>query len=448
MKKLSLKARITLWYTSIVTLVLICVFALLVISIDGYTKASLQKTLKEEVLEACEEINRKGIDTIYTQGFEFYDDGVELVIFNKNNKVLGGKIPHDVFENKSKYSVYGVINKIQGNFNTWYIYDGLTNVDDIYIRGYTSITSAQLMSIYMLKIFMYLMPVLIIFAALVGYFIVKRTLKPIDQIINTAKDISSGNDLSKRINIGNNKGDEISGIANTFDDMFSRLETSFENEKKFTSDASHELRTPISVIMASCDYALFEGSKEEQKEALEIISKQSKKLSILVSQLLMFSRMDHNNINIEKEKIELCELIGAVCDEMNIKAKEKNINIFFDIKDDMFIYADASLMMRVFVNLISNAIKYGKENGYIKINALENDEKLILSVEDNGIGIDENHLDKIWNRFYQVNSSRDDENSLGLGLSMVKSIVELHDGIIEVESKKDIGTKFKIIFKN
>ena len=161
----------------------------------------------------------------------------------------------------------------------------------------------------------------------------------------------------------------------------------------------------------------------------------------------MFTRFDFNRIKIQREKINLNELIESVLEEMNIKAEDKNIKLNMDIKEDINIYSDTVLIMRVFINLVSNAIKYGKENGYVNINAYQTDNEVICSVEDNGIGISSENIDKILNRFYQVNPSRDNENSLGLGLSMVKTIIEKMGGKITVTSKENIGTTFTIILK-
>ena len=122
---------------------------------------------------------------------------------------------------------------------------------------------------------------------------------------------------------------------------------------------------------------MYEGSEEEQREALEIIKKQGEKLSFLISQLLMFTRFDFNRIKIQREKINLNELIESVLEEMEIKAEDKNIKLNMDIKDDINIYSDTVLIMRIFINLVSNAIKYGKENGYVNIKASQTNKEVI-----------------------------------------------------------------------
>lgn len=442
MRNLSLKTKLNFWYIFVIALILIFTFVFLSVSMDGFTNVTLKQTLQNEINECVQEINEEGYEEIFDDDFEFYKDGVEIAIY-KNDKLLRGNVPSDI--NNASYN--DGVNEYDGESNNWYVYDKMTNIDGVFVRGYMSISTLQTLSTFMMTIFIVLIPIILIVSSVVGYFITKRTLSPIDKIVDTAVNISNGDDLSKRINLKTKSKNEISIMASTFDEMFERLETSFENEKKFTSDASHELRTPVSVILASCDYALYEGSEKEQKEALKLIKEQGEKLSSLISQLLMFTRFDFNRIKIQREKINLNELIESVLEEMNIKAADKNIKLNMDIKEDINIYSDTVLIMRVFINLVSNAIKYGKENGYVNINAYQTDKEVICTVEDNGIGISSENIDKIWNRFYQVNPSRDNENSLGLGLSMVKTIIEKMGGKINVTSKENVGTTFKIILK-
>ncbi|WP_290773518.1 HAMP domain-containing sensor histidine kinase [Anaerofustis sp.] len=445
MKNLSLKTKLNFWYIFVIALILISTLVFLSISMGGFTNITLKQTLQEEINECVEDINDEGFEEIYDDDFEFYKDGVEIAIY-QNGDLFRGNVPSDIDLKHLSYS--DGFNEYKGNSNNWYVYDKMTNIDEVFIRGYMSISTIETFNTFIIKIFIIIIPILLIISALVGYFITKRTLSPIDKIVDTAINISNGNDLSRRINLNDDSKNEINLMAKTFDEMFERLETSFENEKKFTSDASHELRTPVSVILASCDYALYEGSEKEQKEALNLIKEQGEKLSSLISQLLMFTRFDFNRIKIQKEKINLKELVESVCEEMEIKAKEKNIVLNSKINENINICSDTVLLMRVFINLISNAIKYGKDNGYVNITSYKENDHVVCIVEDNGIGINSENINKIWNRFYQVNPSRDNENSLGLGLSMVKTIIEKLDGSISVSSKENVGTKFKIILKN
>ena len=264
----------------------------------------------------------------------------------------------------------------------------------------------------------------------------------------TTKRISSQNDLKTRINLGKGR-DEVYQLANTFDHMLDRLEDAFENEKRFTSDVSHELRTPVSVILTQCEYSLKEDlSTEEMKERFSLILEQSRKMSTLISQLLRLARTEQQQQQLHFETVNLSELAQIIVEEQSDEAAKRNITLKTDIMPDILMLADETMMMRLFINLISNSITYGKIGGETLVSLKSNGNRILGSITDNGIGIAENQLEKIWMRFYQVDPSRTSgkEHGAGLGLPMVKWIVEAHGGKISVKSKLGIGSTFTFEF--
>ena len=227
--------------------------------------------------------------------------------------------------------------------------------------------------------------------------------------------------------------------------MFDKLQKSFENEVQFTSDVSHELRTPISVIMTQSEYGKdIEMTPEEAKHTFNIIFKESKKMSQLVSQLLTLVRIDKGHLKLNLENIDIGELLEISLETQQINANKKNINFITNIEENIFTFIDEIMILRAFNNIISNAIFYGKENGFVKISLKKENNKIFITFEDNGIGISKENLDKIWIRFFQADSSRTTDNS-GLGLPMVKGIIEAHNGNISVTSELGKGTTFSII---
>ena len=227
--------------------------------------------------------------------------------------------------------------------------------------------------------------------------------------------------------------------------MFDKLQKSFENEVQFTSDVSHELRTPISVIMTQSEYGKdIEMTPEEAKHTFNIIFKESKKMSQLVSQLLTLVRIDKGHLKLNLENIDIGELLEISLETQQINANKKNINFITNIEENIFTFIDEIMILRAFNNIISNAIFYGKENGFLKISLKKENNKIFITFEDNGIGISKENLDKIWIRFFQADSSRTTDNS-GLGLPMVKGIIEAHNGNISVTSELGKGTTFSII---
>jgi len=258
--------------------------------------------------------------------------------------------------------------------------------------------------------------------------------------------IRKGQDLTSRVGLENRPNDEVHQLSNIFDEMLNRLQASFENEKQFIFDASHELKTPIAVIISYCEYLLSQDNlSEKAREEIGTILQQAKKMSRLISQLLLLSKAEYI---LQIERVNMSDLLEVIVEEQQIFAEEKGITLHTDIAKDLLIEADETMMIRVFINLLKNAITYGKADGNIYIELKEDENCLHGTLRDDGIGIRAEHLEKIWNRFYQVETSRNTKKTsgMGLGLSMVKWIVEAHHGSIKVESTWGEGTTFSFIF--
>ncbi len=314
----------------------------------------------------------------------------------------------------------------------------------IYIRAICPAEDVKTVFTNVGKSAVYIFPFFVIIAAVGAYIISKKTVAPIEKITESAHEISTGNDLSKRLET-EKAPREISNLADTFNGMFERLHTSFENEKRFTSDASHELRTPLAVIKAECEYALSENADDEERiQALESVEEQADKMASLVSSLLSVTRAEQGLSRFTLEEANLSELIEGVCNKFKTS---KSIELITDIDNDIIISLNNTLMTQLFENLLSNADKYGRENGVINVKLYSEDDKAVLSVRDNGIGISEADLPKIWNRFYRADASRSETEGFGLGLALVKKIAEIHSAECIAESEIDKFTEIKIIFK-
>ncbi len=314
----------------------------------------------------------------------------------------------------------------------------------IYIRAICPSDDAVTVFDTVAKSAVYLLPFFIIIAAVGAYLISKKAVSPIEKITESAHEISTGNDLSKRLKT-DKAPYEISNLADTFNEMFERLQTSFENEKRFTSDASHELRTPLAVIKAECEYALSKNADNEERiQALESVEEQADKMTSLVSSLLSVTRAEQGQSRFTLEKANLGALVGEICDKFK---PTKNIKLKTDIEDDIIINMNSSLITQLVENLLTNADKYGRENGVINVKLYSEKDKKVLSVRDNGIGISKEDLPKIWNRFYRADASRSETEGFGLGLALVKKIAEIHSA--ECVAKSEIGefTEISIIFK-
>ena len=441
MKKPSIKLRITLWYTIILSIILILMlFAMTSVSYGLVISESRHK-IEQTVTNFARMIPMRINDSRQTSKFIFFDRGVHIALFDNNRQLIGGFMPYEfadkiVFENdKMLESTYN-----GENFLVYSKKSVMPNGKDISVVGVISVTDKKNVLDNIHKLLMIFILIIILIIAIGGYFIICRALHPIDKITKTAKSISNRNNLSQRIMLGKGN-DEMYRLADAFDNMLDKIETSFEKEKQFTSDASHELRTPVAVINSECEYVLeCATSLEDARESVTSIKRQSDKMSKLISELLTISRMDKENLKINFEEVDVSELLNFVCDEQE-EIHDNKTTLHRDISPEVCAKSDQMLIARMFINLISNAYTYGKENGNVWVSLSKDDNDMIFVVRDDGIGISKEELSKIWERFYRVDKSRAKSDNMGLGLSIVKWIVEHHNGRISIESDLGVGTE-------
>ncbi len=315
----------------------------------------------------------------------------------------------------------------------------------VWARGIYSLSTSDSVINFVTVISAVCFPLVLLLSALGGYLITKRAFRPVEHITQAANRISSGT-LSARL--PDNGKDEIARLAQSFNAMLDRLEDSFEREKQFTSDASHELRTPIAVILSEADYALSQNDSEEMLHAMRSIQAQGKKMSALVAQLLELTRADNHTLHLEMERVDLTTLCEAVAEELEGQARARGIVIRCALEPDIVLTGDQTLLTRMLMNLVSNAVAYGKKQGEVVIRLAREPGEILLSVEDDGIGIAPEHLDRIFDRFYRVDPSRSagQNGSAGLGLSMVQWIAHAHGATVSVKSELGKGSIFEVRF--
>ena len=301
-----------------------------------------------------------------------------------------------------------------------------------------------------LKIFLFTaVPSVLILAALFARFMARRALKPISRIIDTAREIGQGQELSKRIPVLKIK-DELGQLALTFNEMMNRLENSFAQMRQFSSDASHELRTPLTVLKGQNELILSKQRKpEEYQEVISSNLEEINYMSKVLEDLFVLSKSDENQVNIDYKPVDLRALVEEVCKHAEILAEEKNIKIIIAFLEPIEIKGDEVRLRQMVWNVLQNGIKYTQQGGELKISLQNEGDFALLTIQDTGIGIPEEDLPLIFNRFYRVDKARTrDEGGSGLGLSICRQIAEAHKGKIEVESKLGVGTRFKIRLPN
>ena len=447
MRYLSLKIKLTILYTVLMTIV-VCGILLLLFSFSNQEILSnVQTQLEEKVSGAREDISYKNGSLKIDSDFWELEHGVYLSIYAADGTLLSGKIPYG-FDNSAPFEDRK-IRKIQGENSQYYLLDLIYTIPDygtIDIRGVTSITAAERNFIMTIRLAMILLPLLVILTAILGYYMTGRTLKPVNKITNTVQSIQKNKDLSQRISLGQGQ-DEIYQLAATFDELLEQIEKGFLREQQFTSDVAHELRTPLSSMLLLCEDMLEEQKlAPKMRENLILLYRKVKYLAQIVSQLLTLSRADQGRAKIESENINLSELAEIAAEEAEEIAISRGITVQTNIAPNIFIVGDETLIIRFFMNLLNNAIFYGKDNGHIWMSLQRWGEEVKGEIRDDGIGIKEENLPHIWKRFYQIDASRTNGESAGLGLSMVDWIVKAHGGNIQVTSKVGEGSCFYFSF--
>lgn len=371
-----------------------------------------------------------------------YDSGTYFAVYDEDFTRLEGGLPGEFNSDEVEFRT-GELRCIgQGN-SEYYVYDLQWDVGDypLMLRGVIDANVAHNSMINVIILALIWLIIVVCLGAVGANYISKNTFKPIAEISEQASAISSGDNLSERITL--TKGsEEMNGLANTFNEMFARLEESFESEKRFVSDASHELRTPTTIILAECSRAKRKAKTiEDYQAALNTVEDQGNKMSHMISQLLAITRLDQKSLQVKMQKADFGAFVSACCDEFT-PADPRGITLSAKIDQRIFLSFDPSLMSRVIQNLLENAYKYGRENGTIKVALKHDGEYAYLYVIDNGIGISEEDLPNIFKRFWQADSSRGEDQGVGLGLAMVKQICEIHGGNILVKSTLGEGSRF------
>ena len=449
-KTASIKTRITIWYTSLMFVLIVVVLTLVGGLSYQLSKDSLEKNVILQVSQVSEKLTKHQRDVF--ELVERKEEFKNVSIYNSDGEYIVGQYMYDA---ENIPFVEGIPRKESIDGKEYIIYDkrmpGPPNAPGgFWIRGLESVNSTMLLGRSAIIIVLVLIPLILLLTALGGYYITKRAFRPVNTIIQTANDISAQKDITRRIEIAPNaKEDELNHLSVTLNKMLDKIENLIKQEKQFTSDASHELRTPISVILAQGEYLLEIAKDEKEKELAQSIVDKANQVSKLVSRLLLLARIDQNRQKFNKEKVDIGVIVDIAIDSMKDLAAQKDISLSANVDNDTFAEADESLLISAITNLISNGIKYGKEQGYVSVSASKIGDKTEITVADNGIGIDKAHIDKIWDRFYRIDDVRNDEyGSNGLGLSMVKSIVGLHGGTISVDSTLGQGTLFRIVLNS
>ena len=285
----------------------------------------------------------------------------------------------------------------------------------------------------------------VVVAGIAGsYILSRRTLKTIDNVTGLAQRISKTN-LKDRIN---HKGpdDEMKRLADTFDNMLDRLENAFESQNRFVQDASHELRTPIAIAQTNLDVLEMEKQPKEEdyKRLVEVLRLSIERMSKLNDKLLVLSR--ENRLDTEWGNVDMAALLNEIAIEFETSAASSGIKLELEPPPQgLSLKGDAFSLKQAVSNIVENAIKYNRPGGSVVITAVKEKGGIIIKISDTGIGISREEQKRIFDRFYRVDKSRSRaQGGSGLGLAMVKQIIENHKGRVTVESLPGEGSTFTV----
>ncbi|MBE3560728.1 MAG: HAMP domain-containing protein [Ktedonobacteraceae bacterium] len=287
--------------------------------------------------------------------------------------------------------------------------------------------------------------IVLLFSAIGSYWLASRAFAPIHQLTRTARSIQSG-DLRQRVPVPP-AHDEVHFLAVTFNEMLEQLQRLFTRQRRFVADASHELRTPVTVIRSKTDLALLEEMAPAQYQAvLREVNVEAERLGRLISDLLALARGDEGQTPFERAPLRLDLLAEAVAANAELLAAERGVTLHVQTPQPVTVYGDEARLIQAIMNLLDNAIYYTPAGGHVTLRVETKEQRALLTVADTGIGIAPEHLPHIFERFYRVDPARGttERASSGLGLSIVEWIVRAHGGSIAVESQLGQGTTFTL----
>jgi len=289
---------------------------------------------------------------------------------------------------------------------------------------------------------------ILLLTSFLGGFLVERALIPVKSAIDAANNIIKHKDLSIRVE-EHQADDEMKELVKSFNNLLSQLEISFNHIKEFSSHVAHELKTPLAITKGELELALDQDrDKEEYRRVIEECLQETDRMIRVIKDLLLLAKLDYKREIFKFEKLNINNLLKEIYEQSGVLATAKNIQVNLEIpENDIFIRADKVHLRRLFLNLINNAINYTPENGEVKIGITSSFSNVSINIEDNGAGISEENLHKIFDKFFRIKKDAQSQDSgTGLGLNIAQSIAHAHNGDISVKSQLGKGSTFTVTF--
>lgn len=419
-----------------------------------YIMIKNQNTVQNILMELSEqysdnEWNYKNIEKIT---YNSLDKGIIVALYDKEDKEImniekNSKDKCNRIMNFIKSSMEGKYGSTTSQFEPVYypLIKSGEKIGEVRVKFYGPIFYMQNELVFLdivNKIILGIGVLLILASTIMGFIISRSITRPINKLMTKAKYISKG-EYDKKIEI-NTDILEINDLINSINNLSQSIKEQENIRKRLTGDISHELKTPLTNIQSHLE-AMIDGIWEPTEERLLSVKEEAERLSSLVSDMQKLNKYDESSIKIKKDNVNISDIICFVIFQFSNLAKSKNIKIEYE-KKNINLYCDKDKITQALVNILSNAIRYSNEGSTIFIEEKLKDNKVIISIEDQGIGISEEDLKYVFERFYRADKSRTRATGgTGIGLTIVKSIVSSHGGEVKLESKLGEGSKFTII---
>ncbi|EHK2363517.1 TPA: HAMP domain-containing histidine kinase [Clostridium perfringens] len=419
-----------------------------------YIMIKNQNTVQNILMELSEqysdnEWNYKNIEKIT---YNSLDKGIIVALYDKEDKEImniekNSKDKCNRIMNFIKSSMEGKYGSTTSQFEPVYypLIKSGEKIGEVRVKFYGPIFYMQNELVFLdivNKIILGIGVLLILASTIMGFIISRSITRPINKLMTKAKYISKG-EYDKKIEI-NTDILEINDLINSINNLSQSIKEQENIRKRLTGDISHELKTPLTNIQSHLE-AMIDGIWEPTEERLLSVKEEAERLSSLVSDMQKLNKYDESSIKLKKDNVNISDIICFVIFQFYNLAKSKNIKIEYE-KKNINLYCDKDKITQALVNILSNAIRYSNEGSTIFIEEKLKDNKVIISIEDQGIGISEEDLKYVFERFYRADKSRTRATGgTGIGLTIVKSIVSSHGGEVKLESKLGEGSKFTII---
>lgn len=455
MNNLSIKRKLLIYNIFIQVLILMLFSFSIYKTLEVSSKDKLEATLKVILLDIADDIieHKKELDTReFDEEKEYKFEPLYIRLLKEENKykeIKNTNFPSEI-KTKDNYLKTLTLNYIDFEYQEHYIISRLKiQMDENYYvlevaTNFSTINSTLENLIYIL---LFIVPVILVLSIIGGYFLIYKSFLPIEKLLQNLKNINAS-DLSKRLE-SKNKNDEIDLLSQEINNLLQRLEISFDKVSQFSSDASHELKTPLTIIRGEIEIALRKDrSSNEYKDTLSNCLDELITIQQTIDDLLFLAKNEHEVLEQNEEEIYLDEVSLEAYKEMQTFAKLKNIKLECQIKEPLQIKGHHKLLKIAIKNILKNAITFSHENSTVTISNYQDKGNQIICIEDKGIGISKEDQEKIFDKFYRTDKSRNKESGgTGLGMSIVEKVVKIHKGVIKLQSEENLGTKVYFIFK-